>query len=330
MSGLKLEKRGNVWRAVGSIAGERIRTSLRTGDERQARELLADLEARIWRRRTYGEAAVRTFAEAALDYQRAGKEGAFLAPLILRFGDRLVGSISGEEIREAAAALYPTAAPATWNRQAIVPARAVINYAARKGWCAPVSVQMYSVPRPRRAAVGDDWFDRLIGQCDADRLPHLAALMLFLRTTGTRLGEAVRVLPEHLDLAGGLVELERTKTAAWERRHIGPELVARLANLARAPGRPVFGYRHGWAVIKRLKAVCRRAGIPYVGTHQAGRHSFATAAIAAGATLKEVMDAAGWRSARMVLEIYAHTNEPGKRLAELLERPAKGRGGKGR
>jgi len=68
-----------------------------------------------------------------------------------------------------------------------------------------------------------------------------------------------------------------------------------------------------------MKAVCRRAGIPFVPPHQAGRHSFASNALAMGATAKEVMEAGGWKTARMVLETYAHANEAGRSIADRFD-----------
>ena len=95
-------------------------------DPAQAEELRAQYEARLWKRHSYGEEAVRTFEEAALSYMNGGGEEAFLPPLIRRFKGRVLGSIKPGEIQQAARDLYPGRKPATWNRQVIVPARAVM------------------------------------------------------------------------------------------------------------------------------------------------------------------------------------------------------------
>ena len=153
-------------------------------------------------------------------------------------------------------------------------------------------------------------------QARKDGLPHLAALVLFMHQTGTRVGETVRVLPEHIDLHARIIVLERTKTDEWERRDISHELTVALANLPIADSVPIFGYSTRWAVINRMKAVCRRAGIPYVPPHQAGRHSFATNALAMGYNLRQVMDAGGWKSARLVLETYAKSEGAGRAIAD--------------
>ena len=53
--------------------------------------------------------------------------------------------------------------------------------------------------------------------------------------------------------------------------------------------------------------------------HQAGRHSFATNALAMGAAVNEVMEAGGWKTARMVLETYAHANGAGRSIADRFD-----------
>lgn len=323
MRGLKIVWRGGTAYAIGTVAGQRIRKSLGTGDTRQAEELRAQLEALAWKRHTYGEEAVRTFGEAAEGYQLAGGESAFLPPLIVMFGERVLGTIKPEEPREAARAIYSGAKASTWNRQAIVPMRAVINYAAGKGWCQPIRIKMFEVEKTRRRAVDRAWLDAFLARCDLDKLPHLAAAVLFMAQTGTRVGEAVRVLPHHLELRRRVVLLETTKTDAWEERHITEELLVRLANLTLTDGAPVFAYSSRFGVTNRMKAVCRRAGIPFVSPHQAGRHSFATNALAAGATVREVMDAGGWKSARMLLEIYTHTEQAGRAVADRFDQAGK-------
>jgi integrase len=319
MPGLAIRRRGAVWYAVGSVAGERIRKSLGTGQEARAQELAAALEARIWKRHSYGEESVRTFDEAAASYILAGGEAAFLEPLIHRFKGRVLGSIKPGEIAEAARALYPAGKPATLNRQAIVPARAVINHAADKGWCAPIRVKSFAVQRVRRKAVDRAWIDAFLAQSDADKLPHLSAAVLFMYQTGTRVGEAARIMPADVDLGARKILLARTKTGEWEERWLTDELVVRLANLATHPRLPLFRYADRFGIANRMKAVCRRAGIAYVSPHQAGRHSFATTALAGGAKLGEVMKAGGWKSARMVLEIYDHPEDAGRVVAGIFD-----------
>jgi len=331
MPDLELQSRKGIWYAAGTIAGKRIRQSLGTRDKARAQELKALLEAREWKRHSYGDAAVRTFEEAVTSYLEAGGDRRFTPPLLLRFKGRALHSITPEDIKDAARTIYGTRIPkkgadpvpfknATRNRQAIVPAVAIINHAAERGWCHRIAVKLFPTEKPRRRAADRAWLDAFMAQADKDSLPRLSAAVLFMWQTGARVSEVARVLPDHVDLSERIIELEKTKTSEWEPCHITQELVVRLAQLDLSDkDRPVFGYADRWGIHNRMKAVCRRAGIPFLSSHQAGRHSFATNALDNGAKVKEVMQAGRWKTARMVLEIYAHADEAGKAVAEIFD-----------
>jgi integrase len=254
-----------------------------------------------------------------VSYMEAGGERTYIRPLISRFRGRLLGTIKPEEVRQAARVLGSEKKASTRNRQIIVPMRTIINHAAGTGWCASIKVRGFPVEKPKRSAVSRDWIDAFLTQAEIDGLPHLAAAILFMWQTGTRVSETVRILPEHINLQERLILLETTKTGEWEIRHISRDLMIRIANLPTQNGEPLFGYASRFGIRARMKAVCRRAGIPFVPPHQAGRHSFASTAFAMGATVKEVMEAGGWKSARMVLEIYAHAKAAGRSVADRFD-----------
>lgn len=298
-----------IWQAVGSVAGERIRKSLGTRDENRAVELCAAYEARLWKRHTYGEAAVRTFEEAALSYMEAGGEERFLAALIKHFKGRAIGSIQPAEIRAAAAALYPNAGPATRNRQAIVPGRAVIMHGHDLGWCGAIRVRQFPVPKSLKHKPADRaWMDAFMAEADRSKLPHLSALALFMHQTAARVSEAIRLKGEHVDLGQRLAVLERTKTGEWSPRGLTSELVARIAALKPLPGYRVFGYTDPKAVNRVAKRVAKRAKIEPLTTHSFGRHSFGTNTLAAGVSIKDAMDAGDWKSAKLFMETYVHSS----------------------
>lgn len=321
MSGLSIHQRGDVWHVAGTIAGNRVRKSLGTRDRARAEELRAQLEARLWKRHTYGEEAVRTFEEAALHYMTQGGERRFLAPLIRHFKGRAIGSIKPGEIRAAATALYPKGEPATRNRQGIIPARAVINHAHDLGWCNPIKVSLFPAPKSRKhKPVDRAWLTAFMAQADADGLPHLSAIVLFMNQTGARVSEAVRLNGDHVDLTRRIAVLEKTKTDEMSVRHLTAELVLRLGALGLSAGAPVFRYTDPKAVTRRMKAVADRAGLPARSSHSAGRHSFGTNAMAVpGASVKAAMNAGGWKSARLFLETYVHAHDAGAELASKFD-----------
>jgi integrase len=321
MAGFKIESRDGIWYITGTFKGKRVRKSLGTRDKQTAEEIRIQYEADLWKRHTYGEEAIRTFEEAALDFMEQGGERRFLPRIIKHFKGRAVGSIKPGEVRQMALALYPTAAPRTRNRQAIAPARAVINHAHDLGWCGQIKVKQFETTKSvKHKPVDRKWLDKFMAEADRRKLPHLSALVLFMNQTGTRVSEAIRVLGMHVDLAERIVVLERTKTEEWVSRHLTTELVLRISALGAKPKDRVFSYTDPKAVTRRMKAVCVKAGIEVRTTHSAGRHSFGTNAMNAGARVKDVMEAGGWKSARLFMETYVHSTEGGKNVAAIFDR----------
>lgn len=322
MPGLKLKEREGIWYAVGTYDGQRIRDSLGTRDRKEAAEKLAIYQAQLFKRSTYGEEAVRLFEEAAVSYMRQGGEARFLTKIIKHFKNRRIASIKPGEIRDMALTLYPGKTAATRNRQALIPARAVINHAHSLGWCPPIKIKMFDGPKSRKhTPVDDTWLEKFMAQADADKLQHLSGLVLFMNQTGARVSEAVNLMGEHVDLVNRTAVLAKTKTEEWSVRQLTAELVVRLSALGLADGVPVFSYTDSKAVNKRIAAVCVRADIEKRTTHSAGRHSFGTNAMnVPEANIKDAMEAGGWKSAKLFLETYVHSSDAGKRLAEKFDK----------
>jgi integrase len=322
MPSLKLKEVDGVWHVTGTVAGKRVRKSLGTRDKKAAEEIRVQYEAKLWKRHTYGEAAVRTFEEAAVSYQEQGGEGRFLPPILKHFKGRNLGSIKPAEIRSAAITLYPKATGDTRNRQVITPARAVINHGHDLGWCPPIKVKQFEVSKSRKhKPVDEAWLAAFLAQSDQDKLFHLSALVLFMNRTATRVSEAIRLHGEFVDLSARIAILEETKEGEWETAHLTADVVMRLAALGLRDGEPVFRYTDRSAVNRRMAVVCKRAKIDPRTTHSAGRHSFGTNAMnLPDAKVKDAMDAGRWKSAKLFMETYVHSHEAGKSVAEKLDR----------
>jgi len=321
MPDLKIEKRGTVYYASGTIAGRRIRQSLKTGDRATAKEQAAILQARLWKRHSYGEEAVRTFEEAALSYLEAGGETRFMPALLTHFRGRKLADIHPEDVKQAARVIYPNAKPATRNRQAIVPAQAVINHAHGKGWCQLLRVEKFTEGAPLRKHASDKWLELFIRQALADELPHLAALVIFMADTAARVSEALRVYRDDLDLQNATVHFGRTKTGEHQTAALTPTTVAALANLAPFGAGPVFRYSVNSvsSINNRIKAVCRRAGIEYLSSHQCGRHTFGRRAMRMGATVPDAMEQGRWKSASLFLEVYGSSDGAQRSVAAKID-----------
>lgn len=318
---LELKERNGKFYAFGTFNGERIRKSLGTSVEATAKEQLAQFEAKLWKRHSYGDEAVRTFEEAALSYLKQGGEGRYVPKVLTHFKGRAVGKITPGEIRKAAIEVYPDAGPSTRNRQFITPARSIINHAHELGWCGAVSVKTFEVPKSRKnKPVDRAWLDTFLAESDRRKLPHLSALVLFMHQTGARISEAIRVEGDYIDLGKRMVVLEKTKTDEMHPRYLTAELVARIAALTPTKGVRIFGYTDRQAPNRSIKRICAHLGIKYHSNHAVGRHSFATNALKGGAEIKEAMDAGGWKSAALFMETYVHSDKAGRNVAAIFDR----------
>lgn len=323
MSELKLRKKRGVWHAVGMIAGVEVDQILGTSNKKAAREMRSQLEARFWNAQLYGgEAFPHTFEEAAASYLKTGSgEPHLLVGILRHFGGRMVGSIRPAEVREMALALYPKAAPATRNRQAITPARAVINHAHELGWCGAIRVRSFPVPKSNKhTPVDDEWMRAFLAESDRSGLYHLSAAVMFMNMTGARVAEAVNLTWQYVDLEARTAMLAKTKTEEWSLRYMPAVLADRIAALDRGgPNGRVFKYTHPKSVNYIVARVCKRAGISIRTSHSFGRHSFATNAIAMGVDVKSAMVAGGWKSSKLFIEVYVDPKDAQSSVARMID-----------
>lgn len=262
----------------------------------------------------------KTFAEAAASYMALGGEGKYLPRILARIGDKPVSDITAGEIRFLALEIFPTAKNSTRNRHAITPCRAVMNHAHELGWCSWLRIRSLRNAPPRRYGPPDqDWLAAFVEFCDRNRLPKLAALVLFMNHTGARVSEAIALRAEHVDLEARTAVLVKTKTDRHSERALSAELVRRIRMIGLVPGERVFGQRCRHNVNDRLRCVSRRAGIEYKSSHAVGRAAFATNALNMGLGIRTAMDAGGWRTARIFLEVYVHTAAAGKAVANRID-----------
>jgi integrase len=297
--------------------GKRYRRALQTKDANRAEELRSQIETEIWSVHMYGLKAVVTFDQAALEYAQDGGDTRFLVGITEQLTGMLLKDITPRIIRAAAKKAYPDGAGATLNRQGITPARAVINYAHGEGWCAPIRVKAFEVKKPKRKAVGYEYLLALQPHLTVERRfpnapPYLFAMLLFLHTTGRRVGDAIKLTPDDIKWDINKAHIDKTKNGTEAYASLVPVLADMLREMPPRHGR-VFGYLDRRSVYKSLKMACAAAGVEYLGTHQVGRHSFATSLEKLGWSAKQIADAGGWKSPRLVAETYIHTDDSGER-----------------
>jgi integrase len=157
--------------------------------------------------------------------------------------------------------------------------------------------------------------------------PAYRPVLAFMAGTGCRIGEALGLVWEDVDLpertARIAMQLDRkgrrvpVKTANGRRTLDLPgSLVTvlaahRLASLDTAPGSPAFPV--GWrSVARALAAACKAAGVPVVSPH-ALRHAHGSALLAHGEDLAAVSRRLGHGSVAVTAEVYAHLLEDDER-----------------
>jgi integrase len=148
--------------------------------------------------------------------------------------------------------------------------------------------------------------------------PHLKPLLVFLIGTGCRLGEAIYLQWQDVDLTGARVILWPDQTKSRRRRvvELPPRVVAALAALPHRHG-AVFRQRRGKPYLPReqgnggqlasaWKSAIRRARLEGRGfTPHACRHTWASWHYAVHKDLLALKVEGGWGSVALV-ERYAH------------------------
>lgn len=314
---LKIYRRGKVWHYRGTVARRRLRGSTGATDKTIAARIAAEIEQRHWKGHLDGPQSVLTFAQAAMLYRAAGKPTRFLEKVEDYWKNTLVQDINSGVIQKAAIAIYPTAGPATRNRQAIVPTVAIINHAAESKLCSPITVRRFKVTKKVKTPATLEWVEGFMKAAS----PQMGAMALFMFLTGARISEAIRLRWEDVSLNGMTALIRQTKTHRERQAHLPQRLVVVLANLERDNERPVFGYsKRGGGTHKAWKLTCERAGISYLSFHSC-RHGFATALLRAGVDLLTVAKLGGWQTTRLVIDTYGHANDDPTLTDRILGTP---------
>ena len=298
---LKLYRRGQIWHYRGKVAGRYLRGSCETADKDIAARTAAKIESDGWKCHFDGPQSVLTFSQASLMYRGAGKPTRFLDRIEDYWKDTLVKDIKPGNIRQMAMTLYPKATNATRNRQAIVPCQAVINYAAESELCPFIRVKRFKVEKKIKAPFTLEWVDAFCEHAN----PYLAALALFMFSTGARISEALAVRWEHVNLQERTILIPKSKISEQRIVHLPPRVLAAVANLTKVPNRSIFWYRTRGSMRNQWLKTVNKAGIDILMAHS-GRHGFATTALRNRIDPKTAAKLGGWKNIRVFMETYAH------------------------
>lgn len=171
------------------------------------------------------------------------------------------------------------------------------------------------IPRPRPASSLPEVLgkDEVAAFMRALRHPKHRALVMLIYSSGLRVSEAVRLVPEDLDVARGLLRVRRGKGAKDRYTLLSPRATEAVRTYTDAfrpekwlfPGaRPDRHYSQ--RSVQRIIARCARsAGIAKKVTPHTLRHSFATHLLEGGTDLRFIQELLGHRSSRTT-QIYTH------------------------
>jgi integrase len=335
---LILTRRGATWHASGTVAGRRIRQSLGTADRRLAEEARAALEADLFRRAIHGEKGLVTFPEAVESYLRAEPRAAatagYVARLMQHFGSMQLGKIDQVALDRAYAALLaPDAAGATKQRAVLTPLRAIMEHAARRGWCERPAFEAPRIAKAQTAFLLPGQATALVQSATA--LEH-RVLFTVLIACGTRASEAFDLEWKDVDLRGARARVLQ-KQGTIRQVDLPPVAIAALASLPhrdgfvfrpparkwrgqiiQAPRYADLGREGGGQVATAFATACRRSGLPGRWLQAADRkffapdlrlhdlrHTWATWHYAMHRDPIRLRDDGGWSTLAMV-ERYAH------------------------
>lgn len=309
MARLRLYQRGKIWWLDGSIDGIRVRESTRTSVRKDAEQIAAKREREVHQQAVFGPEAVLTFGAATGYYLDAGKSDQYLAPIFAKWERRLVKDIRPGHVHDLARELYPNAGPATHNRQVITPVQAIINHSAKRGLCSPVRFERFKVAKKPSRVANEKWLAAFM----ANTNPRLAALAQFMAMTGARISEAVALDWKNISLTEATATFV-VKGGDARVATLPAPLMKTLLALPHRKGK-VFGYKSRQSIQTAWNSAERRAGIEHIPPHDAGRRLFATLMIRSGVDPVTVAEAGGWKSKRLVVEVYAQPDDP-KRAVE--------------
>lgn len=330
---LEIRKRGRIFYAYGWIEhnGRRIagpyRDSTRSTTKAGAQDWIAEETQYQLRKHLLGEERTLRFIDAVDLYTPTAQTAAQLLPLLDEIGHLPLGEITGALLKSLGPKLKPNAGTDTWWREIVTPARAVINNAHELKGTPLLRVRRFDkfervaqdtrrgkTSRIERSPATREWIEAFCRVAD----PYNAAMARFMFETAARIDQAVSIGPNDLrkDTCEVFLKAQKGHPADWI--SVSPQMMAELVALK--PKQPknlktgkmlsprIFGYGSSTGYNNRWKTICKRAGIPYLSAHAAGRHGYFTELVVRqGVNAVDAAKAGRWSDANLPMRIYAHS-----------------------
>jgi integrase len=226
----------------------RVRVETSSGTDRRslARKRLRQIEECIEQHGQYPAPAPKhhsgepTFLSAANKYLQDGANKRYVARLIKHFSEMLLSEIDQEAIDDAALTLYPNFASPARNRAVHTPVSAILHHAGveitvkrPKGYKGKQKT-LFLLPEDAFAII--DAAD----QIDAE----MGRLLRFLLYTGCRIGEALNLQWDWVDLDQRVAYIDKSKNDDPRTVKLRPDLCA-LLEPHRKPSGKVFRFHQG-------------------------------------------------------------------------------------
>jgi integrase len=293
----------------------------------------------------YGKAAPETgseptFLSAAIAYMADRSRNRYIAPLIRYFGETPLSAIDQSAIDTCAQSLYPRKTPVTRNAYVYMPISAILHHAGLdvtirrpKGFQGRTVTNWLSAEDAGAVIEAAESFDG-----------EFALLLKFLLYTGVRLGGALALTWDRVDLAAGHAYIPLTKNGDPIMLRLRDDLRDQLERHgANRRGSRVFRMRAGGFLYWKLdNATLQACGMPHLVRPKKGekkvvpphrldwvnfhtfRHTWATWMRQYGGLDVQGLVATGnWRNVKSAMR-YAHT-VPREEWAKVEDLPSVGK-----
>jgi integrase len=244
----------------GTYLGVYVDRSTKARKRAVAAKVLKKWEDEI-ERGAFSGRPLKTFADAAVAYMKAGGERRFVTKLLQHFGERPLMEIGQEEVDAAAVALYPTAAPSTRNRQVYSPVSAILK---RAGFKDPIDRPIGSAGNKTTGWLWPEQANALFEEAGKLNPEFRLLCVTLLYAGGLRLSEGLDLMTDDCRLSENFAYLADSKTGEPRPLFLPPFLVVELANHPRGmdrPGQKVFHFTKGGHIYSVLKTAAFKAGV---------------------------------------------------------------------
>jgi integrase len=312
------------WTIRGAYLGVSIDRTAGTSKRAVAEQRRRQIEATIEGGQYQQQKCAVTFAAAALTYVQSGRPRRYVMRLAEHFGETPVEAIDQAAIDAAALALRPNGSPAHRNRSVYTPLSAILRAAGSK--------EKVRRPVGAKGRIRTDHLnpsDALAIIRAAEVIDsEFAVLLRFLLYTGCRIGEALELTWDRLDLSQGTAYIIESKNGDARTVLLRQDLRDALQARREANGRVFRWHTGGWLremmlhvrlAACGLRAPERHGRKRHVPQHRLSwvkfhtfRHTWATwFRQYGGGDLQGLVATGNWRDPRSAAR-YAHCCGPGR------------------